>query len=146
MTSQCSIPGRNNQIRSSQSMFHLWAEQSLTAFFFLENKTDHPPKELRRDWDAMRASLIFDDRGVGHTPDGEWLYYPGPPSEEVLPAGHAKERAKWMALGFVEDGENAREMLPSSDEEGEGEKGEKEKGEDVEMGGVEGGVAGLRVE
>ena len=84
----------------------------------------------------MRASLVFDDRGVGHTPDGEWLYYPGPPTKEVLPAGHAAERVKWMSLGFVEEGENAREMLPStSDEESEGE-GEGEKGEDVEMGGM----------
>jgi hypothetical protein len=39
-----------------------------------------------------------------------------------------------MSLGFVEEGENAREMLPStSDEESEG---EGEKGEDVEMGGM----------
>jgi hypothetical protein len=82
----------------------------------------------------MRASLVFDDRGVGHTPDGEWLYYPGPPTKEVLPAGHAAERVKRMSLSFVEEGENAREMLPStSDEESEG---EGEKGEDVEMGGM----------
>jgi hypothetical protein len=81
----------------------------------------------------MRASLVFDDRGVGHTPDGEWLYYPGPPTKEVLPAGHAAERVKWMSLGFVEEGENAREMLPSTSDESEG---EGEKGEDVAMGGM----------
>jgi len=43
-----------------------------------------------------------------------------------------------MYMGFEEEGENAREMLPStSDEESEGE-GEKDR--DVEMGGMGGGA------
>jgi hypothetical protein len=119
---------------SLASMFY--SSGTITDSIFAERK--HDPKPLRRDWEAMRASLVFDDRGVGHTPDGEWLYYPGPPTKEVLPAGHAAERVKWMSLGFVEEGENAREMLPStSDEESEGE-GEKDR--DVEMGGMGGGA------
>lgn len=88
----------------------------------------------------MRASLVFDDRGNGRTPDGNWMYFPsaGPASDEALPAGHASERVKWMYMGFEEEGENAREMLPStSDEESEGE-GEKDR--DVEMGGMGGGA------
>ncbi|KAE9363390.1 hypothetical protein N431DRAFT_524396 [Stipitochalara longipes BDJ] len=120
----------------------------------LESK--YPPKQLRRDWAAMKASLIYDERGVGSTPDGDWMYFPaaGPASEKALPASHRDERARWMFLGFVEEGENAREMLPSSDEEGEGEgeKREGEKEEHTEMGGMgvgdslEGGVAGMALE
>ena len=94
----------------------------------------------------MKASLVFDKRGVGRTPDGAWMYYPkaGPASEKALPAGDASERACWMYMGF----EDARELLPGSDDEEEGE-GEGEKGGDVEMGeggGLEGGVVGLALE
>lgn len=109
-------------------------EQPLTTC--LESKKDqaqHPPKGERRDWVATRASLVFDERGTGHTPDGLWLYYPRPSSHDVLPAGHAAERAKWMFLGFEEEGPNAREILPSTDQESE-------KGDDIEMGGMEGPV------
>ena len=79
----------------------------------------------------MKASLVYDERGVGRTPDGGWAYFPaaGPASEKALPAGHASERSRWMCLDFVEEGEGAREMLPSSDEESEGEReGEERRG------------------
>jgi len=88
----------------------------------------------------MKASLVYDERGVGRTPDGDWAYFPAaePASEKALPAGSASELSRWMFLGFVEEGEGAREMLPSSDEESEGEgEGEGEEG-DVEMGGMGG--------
>lgn len=87
----------------------------------------------------MRESLIYDERGVGRTPDGDWVYFPaaGPASEKALPAGHRNERARWMFLGFVEEGEGAREMMPGSSDEEEGE--EEGEAEDEEMGGMEGG-------
>jgi hypothetical protein len=86
----------------------------------------------------MKASLVYDERGVGRTPDGDWAYFPEaePASEKALPTGSASELSRWMFLGFVEEGEGVREMLPSSDEESEGE-GEGEEG-DVEMGGMGG--------
>lgn len=83
----------------------------------------------------MKASLVYDERGVGRTPDGAWAYFLAvrPASEKALPAGHAAERSRWMSLAFVE-GEEGREMLPSSDEESEWER----EGEDEEMGGMGG--------
>jgi hypothetical protein len=74
-----------------------------------------PDKQHRRDWAAMKASLVYDERGVGRTPDGDWAYFPAaePASEKALPAGSASELSRWMFLGFVEEGEGAREMLPS---------------------------------
>jgi hypothetical protein len=86
----------------------------------------------------MKASLVYDERGVGRTPDGDWAYFPAaePASEKALPTGSASELSRWMFLGFFEEGEGAREMLPSSDEESEGE-GEGDEG-DVEMGGMGG--------
>jgi hypothetical protein len=118
-------------------MFDLSAGQWLTASPLARKK--RPPKQFRRDWAAMKASLVYDERGVGRTPDGDWAYFPaaGPASEKALPAGDASERTRWMFLGFVEEGEWAREMMPgTSDEESEGGGGEGEEGEDEEMGGM----------
>ena len=113
-----------------------------------EHRVNHPPKKERIDWAAMKASLVFDERGVGRTTDGNWMYFPKaePASEKSLPAGHASERSCWMSMAF-EEGENGREILPGTDDEDEGE-GEEEK-EDVEMGEggeLERGVSGLALE
>ncbi|PMD13720.1 hypothetical protein NA56DRAFT_711727 [Hyaloscypha hepaticicola] len=60
-----------------------------------KKRKKNPPKLLRRDWAAMKASLVYDERGFGRTPDGAWAYFLAvrPASEKALPAGHAAERS-----------------------------------------------------
>jgi hypothetical protein len=88
-------------------MCDLYMEHSLTVMRVIESDSGHPPKAARPDWAAMRQSLIYDERGVGRTPDGAWAFFPRaaePAFEKALPAGHKEERAGWMFLGVCGGG------------------------------------------